>query len=87
MLYTLRSDTEKAENKRFSVLAYITVDGQNYFYSDVNSDINSHEGIRLLAADTNRDGTIDVSDATTLQMFIADYQLTYPISEKISVSY
>ena len=30
---------------------------------------------------------VDVSDATTLQMFIADYQLTYPISEKIRAAY
>ena len=28
---------------QFSVIAYITVDGQNYFYSEVNNDINIHE--------------------------------------------
>ena len=43
VLYTLRSDTALAENNRFSVIAYITVDGQNYFYSEVNNDINVHE--------------------------------------------
>lgn len=43
VLYTLRSDTDKAENKQFSVIAYITVDGSHYFYSKVNSDINVHE--------------------------------------------
>ena len=51
------------------------------------AELDMLEGIRLLAADTNRGGTIDVSDATTLQMFIADYQLTYPISEKIRAAY
>ncbi len=43
VLYTLRSDTDKAENHSFSVIAYITVDGENYFYSDVNNDINVQE--------------------------------------------
>ena len=43
VLYTLRSDTDKAENCSFSVIAYITVDGENYFYSDVNNDINVQE--------------------------------------------
>ena len=43
VLYTLRSDTDKAENHSFSVIAYITVDGKNYFYSDVNNDINVHD--------------------------------------------
>jgi hypothetical protein len=43
VLYTLQSDTNKAENKQFSVMAYITVDGTNYFYSKVNNDINVHE--------------------------------------------
>ena len=43
VLYTLRSDTEKAENRSFSVIAYITVDGQNYYYSEVNNDIDVHE--------------------------------------------
>jgi hypothetical protein len=40
VLYTLRSDTEKAQNKSYSVIAYITVDEKNYFYSEVNNDIN-----------------------------------------------
>ena len=43
VLYTLRSDTEKAENHTFSAIAYITVDGTNYFYSEVNSDIVVHD--------------------------------------------
>ena len=42
VLYTLRSDTSLAENKDFSVIAYITVDGENYYYSEVNNDINVH---------------------------------------------
>ena len=43
VLYTLRSDTEKAENQQFSVIAYITVDGENYYFSEPNYDINVHE--------------------------------------------
>jgi len=43
VLYTLRTDTEKAENHTFSAIAYITVDGTNYFYSEVNSDIVVHD--------------------------------------------
>jgi hypothetical protein len=43
VLYTLRSDTEKAQNKSYSVIAYITVDGKNYFYSEVNNDINVND--------------------------------------------
>ncbi len=43
VLYTLRSDTAKAGNKSFSVIAYITVDGKNYFYSEVNNDIRIHK--------------------------------------------
>ena len=42
VLYTLRSDTSLAVNKEFSVIAYITVDGENYYYSEVNNDINVH---------------------------------------------
>ena len=42
-LYTLQTDTENAQNMQFSVMAYITVDGTNYFYSKVNNDINVHE--------------------------------------------
>ena len=43
VLYTLHTDTEKAENHTFSAIAYITVDGTNYFYSEVNSDIVVHD--------------------------------------------
>ncbi len=43
VLYTLRSDTEKVENQQFSVIAYITVDGENYYFSEPNYDINIHE--------------------------------------------
>lgn len=43
VLYTLYTDTEKAENHTFSAIAYITVDGTNYFYSEVNSDIVVHD--------------------------------------------
>lgn len=39
VLYTLRTDTENAQNHTFSAIAYITVDGTNYFYSAVNNDI------------------------------------------------
>ena len=38
-LYTIKCSSAKAENMTFSAVAYITVDGENYFYSAVNSDI------------------------------------------------
>lgn len=43
VLYTLRTDTEKAENYTYTAMAYITVDGENYFYSEVNTDIVVHD--------------------------------------------
>lgn len=43
VLYTLHTDTQKAENKRFFVIAYITDDGTHYYYSQVNRDIDVRE--------------------------------------------
>lgn len=37
-LYTLKSNTDKAENKKFTAIAYIIVNGQKY-YSPINTDI------------------------------------------------
>lgn len=36
------------------------------------------------AADVNCDGVLDISDATTLQMFLAEYDIPYPIGEIIT---
>lgn len=41
------------------------------------------DGIYLYAADTNLDGDVDISDATTLQMFLAEYNIPYPINKSI----
>ena len=38
VLYTLKSNTEKAENMQFTAIAYIVVDGTKY-YSPINTDI------------------------------------------------
>lgn len=42
------------------------------------------EGIYLLAANTNLDDAVDISDATALQKYIAEYELPYPIDEIIT---
>ncbi len=34
-----------------------------------------------LAADANQDGALDISDATAIQMYLADYKLPYPIGQ------
>lgn len=39
------------------------------------------EGVYLQAADANQDGIVDISDATAIQMYIAEYELPYPIGQ------
>lgn len=41
---------------------------------------------QLLAADVNSDGHVNISDATELQMFLANYNIPYPIGEQVSTN-
>ena len=38
----------------------------------------------LLAADANQDDIVDISDATAIQMKLAEYELPYPIGQYIT---
>ena len=45
------------------------------------AELTTLEGIYLHAADANQDGIVDISDATAIQMYIAEYELPYPIGQ------
>lgn len=47
------------------------------------AELDTLEGISLLAADINSDGAIEIDDATALQMYIAGFESPYPIGEPI----
>lgn len=51
------------------------------------ADLERLDGIYLLASDTNQDGTTDIRDATVLQMYLALYDVTYPIDKPIGIDY
>ena len=46
--------------------------------------LESLEGIYLYAADTNRDTMVDISDATAVQMFLAEYDIPYSIGQVLT---
>ena len=48
------------------------------------AELESLEGIYLHAADTNQDGEVDISDATNLQAYLAEYPVQNPIGENIT---
>ena len=48
------------------------------------AELRTLEGIYLLAADANQDGDVDITDATAIQMKVADYELPYPIGQYIT---
>ena len=48
------------------------------------ADLEYLDGIYLYAADVNRDGVVDITDATELQRFLAEYEVDYPIGEVIT---
>ena len=48
------------------------------------AELETLEGIYLYAADANCDGDLDISDATAIQMFLAEYEIPYPIGEIIT---
>lgn len=48
------------------------------------ADLNYLEGIYLYAADVNHDGVTNITDATELQRFLAEYDITYPIDTVIT---
>ncbi len=50
------------------------------------SAIESFTQEQLLAADTNCDSRVNISDATELQMYLANYNIPYPIGELVSVN-
>ena len=37
----------------------------------------------LKAADINQDGFLEIEDATLLQMFLAEYEMPYPVGEAV----
>lgn len=43
--------------------------------------LDTLDGVSLYAADTNQDGELDISDATNLQVFLAEYKIQNPIGE------
>ena len=47
------------------------------------AELDTLEGISLLAADIDSDGAIEIDDATALQMYIAGFESPYPIGEPI----
>lgn len=47
------------------------------------AELDTLEGISLLAADIDSDGAIEIDDATALQMYIAEFESPYPIGEPI----
>ncbi len=51
------------------------------------AELESLDGIYLLAADVNQDGSTDISDATALQMYLAEYEVPYPVDELIRADY
>ena len=48
------------------------------------AEINTVEGVFLLAADANQDDIVDISDATAIQMKLAEYVLPYPIGQYVT---
>ena len=48
------------------------------------AELRTLEGIYLYAADANQDGDVDITDATAIQMKVADYELPYPIGQYIT---
>ena len=48
------------------------------------AELKTVEGIYLLAADANQDGDVDITDATAIQMKVAEYELPYPIGQYIT---
>ena len=45
------------------------------------AELTTLEGVYLQAADANQDGIVDISDATAIQMYLAEYELPYPIGQ------
>lgn len=48
------------------------------------ADLELIDGIYLYAADVNRDVVVDITDATELQRFLAEFDVDYPIGEVIT---
>lgn len=80
-------------------ISYILLDGvklgetdgdEHVTISDVTAiqrhiaDLEFLDGIHLYAADVNRDGVVDITDATELQRFLAEFDVDYPIGEVIT---
>lgn len=45
------------------------------------AELEEFDEYQQLAADANQDGALDISDATAIQMYLADYKLPYPIGQ------
>ncbi len=45
------------------------------------AEIEEFDALQQLAADATQDGVLDISDATAIQMYLADYELLYPIGQ------
>lgn len=63
---------------------YVTI------YFNVNTgklylaELENLKGIYLYAADANKDGEVDISDATTIQFSVAECPVPYPVGEVIT---
>ena len=45
------------------------------------AEIEEFDALQQLAADATQDGVLDTSYATAIQMYLADYELLYPIGQ------
>ena len=48
------------------------------------AELENLKGIYLYAADANKDGEVDISDATTIQLSVAECPVPYPVGEVIT---
>jgi hypothetical protein len=51
------------------------------------AELRALDGIYLFAADINADNVTDIKDATSLQMYLAQYDTPYPIDTPITADY